>query len=63
MSDADPKLPSRDRAAKSPAKKLGSEDQAWQDDQTRKAIEEADAGDFATAEELKGMIRKFVPHG
>lgn len=37
--------------------------QAWHDAQTRKAIEEADAGDFVTAEELKATVRKFVPHG
>ncbi len=37
--------------------------QAWQDEQTRQAIKEADAGNFATAEELKETVRKFVPNG
>ena len=40
-----------------------AEVQAWHDEQTRKAIEEADAGDFVTAEELKATVRKFVPYG
>ena len=40
-----------------------TDDQAWQDEQTRQAIKEADAGDFATAEELKATIQKFVPNG
>ena len=35
---------------------------AWQDEQTRQAIREADAGDFATAEEVKAVIRRYVPH-
>ncbi len=35
----------------------------WHDEQTRQAIEEAEAGDFATAEELKTTVRKYVPHG
>jgi len=37
--------------------------EAWQDEQTRRAIAEADAGDFATSEEVEATIRKFVPHG
>lgn len=37
--------------------------QAWNDEQTRQAVREADAGDFATAQELKATIRKYVPHG
>ena len=37
--------------------------EAWQDEQTRKAIKEADAGDFATAEEVKATVRKHVPNG
>lgn len=36
---------------------------AWQDEQTRRAIKEADAGDFASAEEMKSTVRKFVPNG
>ena len=38
------------------------DDQVWQDEQTRKGIEEADSGDFVTAEELKATINKFVPN-
>ena len=41
----------------------GTEFQAWQDEQTRQAIKEADSGDFATPEEVKATIRKYVPHG
>lgn len=37
--------------------------QAWNDEQTRQAVREADAGDFATTEELKATVRKYVPHG
>ncbi len=33
--------------------------QAWHDGETRKAMVEADAGDFATAEEVKASVRKF----
>lgn len=37
--------------------------ESWQDEQTRQAIREADAGDFATAEEVRATARKFVRHG
>lgn len=37
--------------------------QAWHDAETRQAIEEADVGDFATPEEVRAVIRKYVPHG
>lgn len=37
--------------------------QAWHDEQTRQAIKEADAGDFATSAELKETVRKYVQHG
>jgi predicted transcriptional regulator len=35
----------------------------WHDEQTRQAVAEADAGDFAPAEEVKAIVRKYVPHG
>ncbi|NBC33968.1 MAG: hypothetical protein GVY13_14940 [Alphaproteobacteria bacterium] len=34
---------------------------AWHDEETRQAIKEADAGDFATAAEIRAVIRKYVP--
>jgi predicted transcriptional regulator len=34
--------------------------QAWHDAETRKAMAEADAGDFATADEVTATVRKFV---
>lgn len=33
---------------------------AWHDQQTREAIKEAEADDFASAEEVKTVLRKFV---
>ena len=52
-----------DEATKPVTIRPSAADQAWQDEQTRQAIKEADAEDFATAEELKATIRKFVPDG
>ena len=63
MSDKEQKPMTLDQATKPVTKKPESELEAWQDEQTRKAIEEADAGDFATAEEMKATVRKFVPDG
>jgi len=62
MNDTANKPPSVEKATKPVAKQPDADDQAWHDEQTRKAIEEADAGDFATAEELKATINKFVPN-
>ena len=45
------------------ATKPTAEVKAWKDEQTRRALKEADAGDFASAEELKATIGKFVPNG
>ena len=53
---------SPEQAIKPLTTEQSAEDQAWQDEQTRQAIREADAGDFATDEEVKKVIRKFVPH-
>ena len=53
----------KDEATKPAKSKPSAEIDAWQDEQTRRAIKEADAGDFATAEELKKTVRKFVPSG
>ena len=39
-----------------------AEVQAWHDEQTRLAIKEADAGKFVTDEQLKAIVRKYVPH-
>ncbi len=52
-----------DEATKPVATEPSADIQAWHDEQTRQAVKEADAGDFATAEELKTTIRKYVPHG
>jgi len=50
-------------ATKPTSTEPNAELKAWQDEQTRQALKEADAGDFASAEELKETVRKFVPHG
>jgi predicted transcriptional regulator len=34
--------------------------QDWHDARTREAVREADAGDFATFEDLKAVVRKYV---
>ncbi len=52
-----------DEATKPVVAEARADVQAWHDAQTRDAIKEADTGDFATAEELKATIRKYVPHG
>ncbi|MEO1191638.1 MAG: hypothetical protein AAFY02_07775 [Pseudomonadota bacterium] len=36
-----------------------AEVQAWHDAQTRKAIEEADAGKFATQDQLQAIVDKY----
>ena len=63
MSNVNQKPPTLDEATKPAASAPSAEIMAWQDEQTRQAVKEADAGDFATAEELKSTVRKFVPHG
>ncbi len=63
MNDTAKKPPSIEEATKPVTEQPSADDQAWQDEQTRQAIKEADAGDFATAEELKATIQKFVPNG
>ena len=63
MTDADQKPSKLDEATKPVTKKPSADVQAWHDKQTRKAIEEADAGDFATDEEVEATVRKFVPNG
>ena len=57
------KRPTIDQATKPVTKQPSASDEAWHDEQTRKAIKEADAGDFATPEELKKTIRKYLPNG
>lgn len=51
-----------DEAIRPAATEAGAGVDAWHDEQTRQAIREADAGEFATFEEVKAAIRKFVPH-
>jgi predicted transcriptional regulator len=40
-----------------------AEVRAWQDRKVRRAIKAADAGEFATPEEVKTTVRKYVLHG
>ncbi len=63
MSETGSKGPTPEEATRPVTKKPSAADRAWHDEQTREAIKEADAGDFATAEEVKTTVRKFVPHG
>jgi predicted transcriptional regulator len=56
------RAPSHDEATFPLTKGPTAADEAWQDEQTRAAIREADAGDFATADEVKAVVRKFVPN-
>ena len=60
MTDAKADRPSLDQATRPVRRATSARVQAWQDAQTRKALEEADAGEFATPEEVKATIRKFV---
>jgi predicted transcriptional regulator len=41
----------------------GPKDEAWHDAQTRQALKEAEAGDFASVAEVEATVRKFVRHG
>ena len=54
MDSSRPDRTSFDQATK------GARAQAWQDAQTREALGEADAGLFATHDEVVATIRKFV---
>jgi len=52
------------REATQPASEEPSaEIKAWQDAKVRAAIKAADAGDFATPEELTATIGKYLPNG
>ena len=63
MNDTDPKPPTLDQVTEPVTTSPDADVEAWHDEETRKTIVEADAGDFATAEEVKVTVRKFVPHG
>ncbi|MDD9902053.1 MAG: hypothetical protein OXT06_00645 [Rhodospirillaceae bacterium] len=63
MSIPDEQTPTLEEATKPISVEPSADVEAWNDEQTRKAIEEADAGDFATREELIATVRKFVPNG
>ncbi len=64
MTDDSTKWPLTLEEASSPtAKKPSEEVRRWQEEQIRRGIAEADAGDFVTLAELKESVRKFVPHG
>lgn len=63
MVNAVKKLMSHDEATRLVSDACSAGDQAWHDAQTRQAIKEADAGDFATTDALKATVRKFIPNG
>lgn len=63
MNNMKPNPLTLDEATKPTTTEPDAEVKAWQDEQTRQALKEADAGDFATAQELKATIRKFVRNG
>ena len=52
-----------DEATKQVADEPAAEVRAWQDRKVRRAIKAADAGEFATPEEVKATVRKYVPYG
>ena len=60
MDSSRPDRTSFDEATKPVTRALGARAQAWQDSQTREALGEADAGLFATHDEVVATIRKFV---
>lgn len=63
MSDTTQRPLTLDEATKPTTAEPTAEVQAWQDAKVREAIKAADAGEFATAEEVKEVVRKYVPHG
>ncbi len=52
-----------DEATKPTSAEPDADLEAWQDQKTRQAIKEAEAGDFATPEEVRTVVRKYVPDG
>ena len=53
----------QDEATKSATMRPSAPFEAWRDEETRRAIREADAASLVTPEEVKAIIREFVPHG
>lgn len=36
---------------------------AWQEEKIKAGLKDADGGNFASPEEVKAVIQKFIPHG
>ena len=52
-----------DEATKPVTTKPDADVRAWQDAKVKAAIKSADAGNFASAEEVRRVMRKYVPNG
>ncbi len=52
-----------DEATKPVTTKPDADVQEWQDAKVKAAIKSADAGKFASAEDVRRVMRKYVPDG
>ncbi len=52
-----------DEATKPATAKPDADVRAWQDAKVKAAIKSADAGKFASAEDVRRVMRKYVPNG
>jgi len=52
-----------DKATKPVSAGPNADLEAWHDQKTRQAIKEAEAGDFATPDEVKRVVRRYIPGG
>jgi len=56
-------IPSFDEAVFSPMEEADEKVRLWQATKIRAGIDDADAGRFATKEELQAIIKKYIPNG
>ncbi len=63
MTDKTKKPLTIDEATKPATTKPDADVQAWQDAKVKAAIKSADSGKFASAEDVRRVMRKYVPNG
>ncbi|MBW9056672.1 hypothetical protein [Rhizobium mesosinicum] len=52
-----------DDATFPPLQEATADVRAWQAEKIKAGLKDADAGRFASAEEVKAVIQKFIPNG
>jgi len=63
MTDTIKKPLTIDEATRSATTKPDADVKAWQDAKVKAAIKSADAGKFANTEDVRRVMRKYVPNG